>query len=321
MQINNLAKLTILIVLYFVKVPFTYSQPGINGTVNALAVDSAPDPIIYAGTDRGLYMSNNHGTNWTSLGLTDQSIREILIHPSIENVIYIATDNHGILKTTNRGKDWDVLIQESMDPLLNKSLKDLRAFAIDSTNPSILYAGNFAGYILKSVDEGKTWTVLNPEFPLTALNTLALHPSDPKILYVGLGGRGVLKSTDAGATWNEINNGLLDKTVTRLVIDPLEPDTLYVGTYGGGVFVSGDNGNSWSPANTGLTDRFIYSLAVFRDPLDATRNEGFFDKLRQEIGRNAEVTTPAELLAGVFGGNLFRGRATGELRWEPIAAN
>jgi photosystem II stability/assembly factor-like uncharacterized protein len=321
MKISNLAKLTTLIVLYSLKVPFTFSQTGINGTVTALAVDSAPNPIIYAGTEQGLYMSNNHGSNWTSLGLTDHSIREILIHPSVENVIYIATDNHGILKTTNGGKDWDVLLQESADPALNKGLKDLRALAIDSTNPSILYAGNFAGYILKSIDQGKTWSTLNPEFPLIALNTLALHPSNQKIIYVGLGGRGVLKSTDAGATWNEINNGLLDKTVTRLVIDSHRPDTLYVGTYGGGVFVSEDNGDSWSPANTGLSDRFIYSLAVFRESLDATRNEGFFDKLTQKIGRIAEGHSSAELLAGVFGGNLFRGSGTGELRWEPIAEN
>jgi len=315
----NLVKVRLSIYIFLSTISWSSAQTGLSGTINALAVVPDPVPIFYAGTDQGLYSSNNRGSHWTTLGLADQSIGDILIHPLNKDIIFVAAGNNGIMKSANGGKDWDVILSSANIPGMEKDIGDMRSVTIDRSNRSILYAGSLEGYIFKSVDEGKSWTAINPDFPLLALNSLALHPSEDETIYAGLGGRGILKSMDGGTTWTDMNNGLLDRTVTRLIIDPVQPETMYAGTYGEGVFVSADGGQTWTSANTGLSDKFIYSLAIYRDSAGSTESGGFFNMLRQKLSTILEHT-PAELYAGVFGGNLFKASSEDEIHWEPVAA-
>jgi photosystem II stability/assembly factor-like uncharacterized protein len=258
--------------------------PG--GTIQALAMTTAGSPTLYAGTVEGLYTSRNDGRDWSSAGL-EQAVNDVLAHPGDAQVLYVAAGNAGVMKSENGGKDWTAL------PVATSGQPDFRALAIDRSRPATVYAASFQGHIYRSNDDGRSWSVLNPEFPFQALNAIVVEGST---LYVGTGGNGVFKSTDGGSDWVVLNEGLDDLTVTRLLLDPANPGTIYAGTYGSGVFVSGDAGRHWKAANDGLGESFVYALT----------------------GRSDTGKRGANLLVGVYGGSLYKGTANGAVRWQPF---
>jgi photosystem II stability/assembly factor-like uncharacterized protein len=161
------------------------------------------------------------------------------------------------------------------------------AFAINSRNPHIVYAGSGRG-IFKSSDGGGSWRAVNvgltdpyafdlaidqhhpatlyaatgsgvfkstnaarswrpTTMPSIATIALALHPRNPQVIYAGTD-NGVYKSGDAGASWQKVKTA---RRVFTIVLDPKQPATVYAGS-GGGVFKSTDAGRSWEARNVGL---------------------------------------------------------------------
>src|SRR5260221_3779079 len=76
-----------------------------------------------------------------------------------------------------------------------------------------MYLGVGNGAILKSTDQGNTWTV-HPIPVAMGGNAngrgmgerLAIDPNDNHIIYFGSRNDGLLKSTDAGANWKQVSN-------------------------------------------------------------------------------------------------------------------
>lgn len=99
----------------------------------------------------------------------------------------------------------------------------MSAFAVDPTNPAILYAGNSESGLFRSSDGGGTWTVLNS---VIAVQSLALNPRDPRMVYAGTSGSTtnpgvgeVYRTVDGGATWT-----VLDTKLTAVFQLPNNPD-------------------------------------------------------------------------------------------------
>ena len=143
-------------------------------------------------------------------------------------------------KSTNGGDTWAAV---------NTDLADnnyVRAFAIDPSRPSTLYAAPAAG-VLKSTDGGSSWAAVNTglQFGNASVRALAIDDrTTPSTLYVGadIVSGGVFKSTDMTTSWQALNAGLPDNTsVNALASDPTTPSTLYAGTYRG-VYKSTDGG-------------------------------------------------------------------------------
>jgi len=58
---------------------------------------------LFAGTDNGLFVSTNYGTNWSLLGLSNINVYSIAFSAF---GILAGSDNHGIFLSTNNGKVW-----------------------------------------------------------------------------------------------------------------------------------------------------------------------------------------------------------------------
>ncbi len=111
------------------------------------------------------------------------------------------------------------------------------SLTIDPVNTTTLYAGTIGGGVVKSIDGGANWTVINTGLTYTDIRALAVAPVTTDTIYTGSMG-GVFRSLDGGANWTAINTGLNATTINALAIDPVNTAMIYAGTWGGGVFTT-----------------------------------------------------------------------------------
>ena len=148
--------------------------------------------------------------------------------------------------------------------------------AVDPKRPYTIYAALATGGLIKTVNDGATWTPLFDGQQVASVGAVAVAPSDPRTIWVGTGeangrnssawGDGVYRSTDGGATWK--NMGLKEtREIGRIVIDPKDPNIVYVAATGRlwglnrerGLFKTTDGGKTWQhslaiDAETGVID-------------------------------------------------------------------
>lgn len=134
--------------------------------------------------------------------------------------------------------------------------------APDPKQPYTCYVALATGGLIKTVNDGTTWTPVFDHESAASVGAVAVAPSDDKTVWAGTGesngrnssswGDGVYKSTDGGATWK--NMGLKDThEIARIAIDPADPNVVYVAAAGHlwgpnrerGLFKTADGGKSW----------------------------------------------------------------------------
>jgi len=93
---------------------------------------------------------------------------------------------------------------------------------------------DFAAYIYKSVDYGKTFTSIVNNIPAGPVNVIREHPTNPNILFVGTD-FGVFVSTNGGAKWDVLGNNLPSTQVSDLQYHALDK-VLVISTYGRGMY-------------------------------------------------------------------------------------
>lgn len=77
---------------------FTISDVGMHGDTHAFAVAPSNPAIVYAGTDGGIYRSNNSGANWTPLNNSQFSATQFMgldVHPTDPDFTIGGTQDNG----------------------------------------------------------------------------------------------------------------------------------------------------------------------------------------------------------------------------------
>ncbi len=135
-------------------------------------------------------------------------------------------------------------------------------FAVVESDPNTFYVATASGGLLKTTNNGFSFTHQFDKESTVSIGCVALAPSDPNILWLGAGennprnsvswGDGVYKSTDGGKSWK--NMGLKKSfQIGRIAIHRTNPNIVYVGALGRlygpseerGLFKTTDGGQSW----------------------------------------------------------------------------
>ncbi|MBI5698550.1 MAG: hypothetical protein HZC29_08770 [Thaumarchaeota archaeon] len=115
---------------------------------------SPTDPnVVFAGTGKGIFVSNDGASTWTKLSEYDGQL--ILALSLDENgILYSSTDGNGLARSSDLGQTWD----EVSSPDLT-----IMSIAVDAQN-KILYIAGYVpdGYqeVYTSADDGNTWDLI-----------------------------------------------------------------------------------------------------------------------------------------------------------------
>jgi photosystem II stability/assembly factor-like uncharacterized protein len=252
---------------------------------------------VFAGTrGDGVWVSEDFGKAWSKPCYGRRGpgkVRSLTIDPHDPRRLYAGCEPVDIFASEDAGRSWrrldsvwDVPSVPAMSYPLARVEPHVRDVAVDPRNPDVLYAALQLGYLIKSKDRGRSWTLLQSGLDCD-VHTILTDPADPRRLIVATGGhdsrlgrapgRALYRSDDGGAAWTPVAMNFTQEYSVPLVRDPRHPDRLYCalahGTQGrwrrrpsGAESVlirSNDAGGHWERIGMGIpTTDFPEALAV-----------------------------------------------------------
>lgn len=183
--------------------------------------------------------------------------------------IYVGTASGGVWLSESGGINWE--------PIFDKeAVQSIGALAINQNNPDEIWVGtgegnprnsqNSGAGIYKSIDGGKTWTLMGLKNTKT-IHRIFIHEGNSDIVYAAAQGsawgpnpeRGVYKTTDGGKNWDKILYINEETGCADMVVDPSNPNKMIVamweygrkpwtfnsGGEGSGIYVTHDGGRNW----------------------------------------------------------------------------
>jgi hypothetical protein len=199
------------------------------------------------------------------------------MHPTTPGLVYGRTDVGGLFKWNPATQDWTQLINASTvySATLGNGDYNIESIALAATNDQIVYIatnGN-GGRILKSTDQGATWTQPSPQNWLISGNgefrmngeRLAVDPANENVVYFGTRQDGLWRTFDGGLAWTLVPTSTVPAMmgtdgnaagVRWVLFDPnggitdtlgiTQTNRIFAGSSGYGVYRSDDAGVTWT---------------------------------------------------------------------------
>ena len=209
---------------------------------------------LFAGTDSGLYLSDDGGRAWRLAGLEGHEVWDVEPAPGDSRTIFASTQPAKLFRSRDGGSSWAEIASFRAVPGSDRWCVPFtpplpgraRSIALDPTDEARWWVGVEVGGILSTEDGGETWSVLVPGTADVHVNpdihTLALHPERRGALFASTGyGRmdqseprerrsaGVFASDDGGKTWRYAWDGVQPRYTRPMCIDGRAPYPLTVG--------------------------------------------------------------------------------------------
>jgi len=279
----------------------------------------------------------------------------LAVDPGAPTLIYIGTEGHGVLRSTDGGRSWT--------PAGSFRLTDVYSLAVSPSERrrgrGVVLAGTEPSALFRSDDGGTTWVELEglqsipskpqwsfPPRPYTHhVRCIALSAHDPALILAGIELGGVMRSTDGGATWEDHKRGAY-ADCHWLATHPKDPGRVYEAS-GGGAAMSLDAGATWRCTDAGLDRRYAWGLAVDPDDPDLAYLSASPSPMHAHYGGHAQaalyrrhrgrweeigdglapplavlpmaiaVDASGTVYAGLRNGTLYRSRDRGD-SWEKL---
>lgn len=297
--------------------------------INDIAVvPGSPNKVLAGTRGDGVIVSEDFGETWSKPNRGKPGpgkVKCVTISPHDSSVWYVGTEPIAVWVTRDSGANWeslegiwDVPTMASVDYPVPAVEPHVRDIIVDPSDPNTLYATLQVGYMTKSTDGGKTWSMVNDNVDAD-IHVVVARPDDPKHIYVSTGGhsnrlgqspgRALFESLDGGDSWKPMAMEFEQEYSVPLAMHPRNPNVLYSalafgnpgawrgkeGGANGGVIRTSDGGASWAFADTGFEE-------VGRDFVETIT----FDE-----------TTPDHIYLGTRKGTVFSSEDAGE-SWSKI---
>ena len=210
--------------------------------------------LIYAGY-QFVFKSTSRGDKWERISgdLTDnnpaqmgqnpsaipyQTIVALAESPARKDLLYIGTDDGRLHTTLDGGKEWTELTSRlPVRRWISRLVPSAHAAGTVYVTQRGREDDDFAAYLYKSTDFGKSFRSIANNIPAGSVNVIREDPRDANRLYVGTD-FGVFVSTNGGTRWEVLGGNLPSVQVSDLQID-VRNNLLVISTYGRGIWVMG----------------------------------------------------------------------------------
>ncbi|ETX07939.1 MAG: hypothetical protein ETSY2_08255 [Candidatus Entotheonella gemina] len=246
--------------------------------VRALAMHPSDPNILYAGTQAGVYRSDDQGEHWEALEAprAGQDVWSLTFHPQNPDILYAGYEPCAIYRSEDSGAHWqcmhtDDVIFPHITTVMPPLCKRVIGIAIDPSDPQDMYAAIEVGGLLASRDGGASWASIT-NGPYVRNNTLDLHgvqvsAAEPGVVHI-VTQIAMFRGRNRGQLWEheQVEDLFPGGSYCRdLRVAPDDPNTLYMaaGAGGGGapkgtpeagvLFRSRDLGASWHRVDIGET--------------------------------------------------------------------
>jgi hypothetical protein len=182
---------------------------------------------VYAGTLRGVYLSQDHGEEWKKVESLpqDRLFRVAAVDP--QGRVWWGGDPVGLWRA-EAGQPF-----ESIDLGAGSPLARIRGLDFDPSIPDLVYWASTRELYRWLPQEGST--AISSGLPEKSVKDLRVLPGG--LLAVALSGEGVFVSESNGEDWLDWNEGLVPTRPTVLAYREGNPSVLLSGTFAKGVFL------------------------------------------------------------------------------------
>ncbi|MGC2195897.1 MAG: hypothetical protein WA628_14565 [Terriglobales bacterium] len=241
----------------FVASPSGVRNLPLPATASEVSLGFGPDvkATLYMTSEKGAFVSADGGANWKKSELPGQgakvrAIATSLHHPEVAYVSYdhLLLDGKtwiGVAKTTNSGREWQLVWKES--DTAAKNVHDAwiterfgpgwgenpLAMTVADQDPNLAY-GTDLGRTMRTTDGGATWAALYSRkvnnagwttMGLDVTNSYGIHfdPFDAKRVFITYTDIGLFRSEDGGVSWASSTAGVPRDWVNTtywIVFDP-----------------------------------------------------------------------------------------------------
>lgn len=219
----------------------------------APVITSQHDPAtVYVGF-QFVFRSTNRGSTWerispdlsandptqmlpqSSSAIPYQTIVALAESPLKPGVLYAGTDDGRLHVTSDGGKTW---VDSTSSLPVRKWVSRIVPSRHTEGTVFVTLRGreddDFAPYVYKSTDQGKTFTSIAANVPAGPVNVIREDPAEANVLYLGTD-FGAFISTTGGRQWHVLGGNLPSTQVSDLQVHPRD-NVIVISTYGRGMW-------------------------------------------------------------------------------------